>query len=365
MKYSLRNSHTLASSSKPAQGNVQQVVEWIPPIADNSESDASDDHKRNEKINKYFKDLGEDAIPFKNSEAALKRKEQAQIQIPPHDFKAEHCDNLSEFETQQLKKYVDSVKKNFLGQGQIDVVPEKPVSTMNIPSTNPFVRQQQQHDDMNRLNNNNLIVSDMLGNLSLNEETKLNCRGCNSLITSAYVKAERLGKDAHWHPKCFKCNKCSQLLVDLIYFHFKNEIYCARDLADLMEIPRCTACDELILVPEYTLADEKNYHLKHFCCVFCDIPLAGQQYVNDEKTNNPVCLECYDKHFANFCTICQSIIAPSDEGVSFNNFHFHLNCFKCGNSSCAKKLIGSRFCMRNKNGNNIPFCSSTCVNSPN
>lgn len=274
---------------------------------------------------------------------------------------------MSEFEKNQLRKYVDSVKSNFLGQGLIDVVQKKtnmPTTTSTImpimKSTNPFIQ-----NDLNKLNNNNLIVNDMLGNLSLNEDEHLNCRGCNTSITSAYVKAERLGKEAQWHPKCFKCKKCSQLLVDLIYFHYKNEIYCARDLAELMEIPRCTACDELILVQEYTLADNKNFHIKHFCCIFCDLPLAGQQYVNDDKTNNPVCLDCYEKHFANVCTMCQLIIPPSEQGVSFKDFHFHLKCFRCGNSSCSKELIGSRFCMRNKNGNNIPFCSSTCVNSVN
>lgn len=289
----------------------------------------------------------------------------AQKQIPPHDFKPEKCDNLTEFETQQLKKYVDSVKKNFLGQGHIDVVERSSpiLSRVVAVSTNPF--RHSQMTDMNAINNNNLILNGMLNNLSLNEETKqkINCRGCNLQITSAYVKAERLGKNAHWHPKCFKCKKCSQLLVDLIYFHYKNEIYCARDLAELMEIPRCTACDELILVPEYTLADGNNYHIKHFSCYYCDDPLAGKQYVNDEKTSNPVCLQCYDKHFANVCSMCHLVIAPSEQGVSFKDFHFHLKCFKCGNSSCSKELIGSRFCMRNKNGNNIPFCSSICVNS--
>jgi hypothetical protein len=141
-------------------------VEWIPPIA----SDTSDDHKRNEKINKYFEDLGEDAIPFKNSEAALKRKEQAQKQIPPHDFKPEKCDNLTEFETQQLKKYVDSVKKNFLGQGEIDII-ERTSPTLSraagAASTNPF---RHQSTDLNALNNN-VFVNDMLNNLSLNKET--------------------------------------------------------------------------------------------------------------------------------------------------------------------------------------------------
>ncbi len=354
LKYSLRNHPIHAGAQKSAE------LEWIPLIAQAYDrSKTSDDQKVNEKINKYFEDLGENHIPFKNSEAALKRKEQAQQQIPPHDFKPEKCDDLSEFETQQLQKYVDSVKKNYLGQGQIDVIEKKSPALSSRVSTNPFLRHQKK---MNLINNNDLIVNDLMNNLSLNEEVKINCRRCNLPISSSYVKAERLGKNAHYHPKCFQCKKCSQLLVDIIYFHYKGEIYCARDLAELMEIPRCKACDELILVPEYTLADGNSYHIKHFCCVFCDEPLAGKQYVNDDKTNNPVCLQCYDKHFAEFCTMCHLVIAPSEQGVSFKNVHFHLNCFKCANLSCSKELIGSRFCMKNKNGYKMPFCSNTCVN---
>ncbi|KAL7045673.1 hypothetical protein ACKWTF_002300 [Chironomus riparius] len=305
-----------------------------------------DDAKRNEKINKYFEELGEKQIPFKNSDASKNRKIQSTMQLPPHDFNPEKCDNLSEIEASKLKHYVDNLKRNYFGQGQVDVVENSSINPFNMTKTN-----------LNAINNNE-NVAEMFQKLNMGN-IELLCRGCGKDITGAFVKAERLGKGSQWHPKCFKCKSCSQLLVDLIYFHYNNEIYCARDLAAIMEIPRCAACDELILVSEFTLADNKNYHLKHFCCGNCDKTLAGFKYVNDEKTNNPVCLSCYDLIYANKCSICTEIIAPNEEGLSFKEIHYHLKCFNCSNKNCNKQLIGSRFCIKA----DIPFCSASCVNS--
>ena len=330
-----------------------QQVDWVPPVQTGTSTNNNEDaSKRAEKITQmYFDDLGEEAIPFKNSEAAIKRKELASMQIPAHDFAPEKCDNLTDFEAQQLQKYIDNVKTNYFGQGQVDIA--EPQRATTLPSRANFATLH--GADLNAVNNN--LVNNMR---QLTVDDGLPCRGCVEPIKAAYVKAERLGKDAQWHPKCFKCKKCSQLLVDLIYFHYNNEIYCARDLAELMEIPRCAACDELILVPEYTLADGKNYHIKHFCCFHCDLQLAGQQYVSDDTpNNNPVCLKCFDQHYANVCSCCAKIIAPSEQGVSLKDVHFHMSCFKCG--YCRKELIGGRFCLRDR----IPFCSAACVNSAN
>ncbi|CAG9799176.1 unnamed protein product [Chironomus riparius] len=318
----------------------KKEVEWIPIVSE------MDDAKRNEKINKYFEELGEKQIPFKNSDASKNRKIQSTMQLPPHDFNPEKCDNLSEIEASKLKHYVDNLKRNYFGQGQVDVVENSSINPFNMTKTN-----------LNAINNNE-NVAEMFQKLNMGN-IELLCRGCGKDITGAFVKAERLGKGSQWHPKCFKCKSCSQLLVDLIYFHYNNEIYCARDLAAIMEIPRCAACDELILVSEFTLADNKNYHLKHFCCGNCDKTLAGFKYVNDEKTNNPVCLSCYDLIYANKCSICTEIIAPNEEGLSFKEIHYHLKCFNCSNKNCNKQLIGSRFCIKA----DIPFCSASCVNS--
>lgn len=347
-KYSLKNKKALHQST---------IVDWVPPVL--SSTGADDQSKRAEKITQlYFEDLGEEAIPFKNSDAAIKRKELASKQLPSHDFAPEKCDNLTEFETQQLQKYVDTVKKNYFGQGQVDIA--EPQVATSIPTRVHQNATISAAAELNAINNNSL--TSMMTNLKVDDAQiiTLACRGCSDPIKSAYVKAERLGKDAQWHPKCFKCKKCSQLLVDLIYFHFNNEIYCARDLAELMEIPRCSACDELILVSEYTYADGNNYHIKHFCCFHCDLQLAGQQYVSDDTpNNNPVCLPCFDQYYANRCSCCKTIIAPTEQGVSLKDAHFHMSCFKCG--YCCKELIGGRFCLRDR----IPYCSAACVNSAN
>lgn len=47
-----------------------------------------------------------------------------------------------------------------------------------------------------------------------------------------------------WHPACFVCSMCNELLVDLIYFYQDGKIYCGRHHAERLK-PRCTACDEV------------------------------------------------------------------------------------------------------------------------
>lgn len=58
------------------------------------------------------------------------------------------------------------------------------------------------------------------------------------------VYAERAGYDKLWHPGCFVCCNCSELLVDMIYFWKKDQLYCGRHYGD-SEKPRCAGCDEV------------------------------------------------------------------------------------------------------------------------
>jgi hypothetical protein len=54
-------------------------------------------------------------------------------------------------------------------------------------------------------------------------------------------------------------------------------------------------CLQLIFVKEYTCAEGKAFHVRHFCCYECDTPLGGKQYI--PKDDQPMCLECFqDKH---------------------------------------------------------------------
>ena len=50
-----------------------------------------------------------------------------------------------------------------------------------------------------------------------------------------------------WHPACFTCFKCEELLIDLIYFSHDGKIYCGRHHAELVK-PRCSGCDEVCTV---------------------------------------------------------------------------------------------------------------------
>lgn len=61
------------------------------------------------------------------------------------------------------------------------------------------------------------------------------------------VFATRAGHDRCWHPACFVCTTCEELLVDLIYFYLDGNLYCGRHHAELIK-PRCAACDEVIFV---------------------------------------------------------------------------------------------------------------------
>lgn len=58
------------------------------------------------------------------------------------------------------------------------------------------------------------------------------------------VFAARAGHSKVWHPHCFVCSMCEELLVDLIYFYQDGKIFCGRHHAERLK-PRCTACDEV------------------------------------------------------------------------------------------------------------------------
>lgn len=69
---------------------------------------------------------------------------------------------------------------------------------------------------------------------------------CGENINGGEMAAftSRAGPGMCWHPACFACSTCSELLVDLIYFYHDGKIHCGRHHAELLK-PRCSACDEV------------------------------------------------------------------------------------------------------------------------
>ncbi|XP_076642186.1 testin LIM domain protein [Halictus rubicundus] len=193
-------------------------------------------------------------------------------------------------------------------------------------------------------------------NLTINPAKQQKCHKCEEVICvgDVAVIAEK-AKNAMWHPGCFVCDTCNELLVDLVYFYYKNKLYCGRDLPSLMGIPRCFACDELIFLREYTVAEGHNYHVKHFCCWDCDIPLAGKQYTTEN--DRPLCLPCYQKTYAKTCNTCNNVIAADQQGVALKDLNFHATgvCFRC--YICKKNLLQARTAVKDKK----LFCSKECI----
>lgn len=72
------------------------------------------------------------------------------------------------------------------------------------------------------------------------------CRGCGEVISkgSVAVVAPRCGEEATWHPACFTCATCKELLVDLVYCVWEETVLCGRHYAEQLK-PRCAACDEV------------------------------------------------------------------------------------------------------------------------
>lgn len=89
-------------------------------------------------------------------------------------------------------------------------------------------------------------LKDSIENLKIDSTKVQKCEKCNEDIHvgDVVVIAEK-ANNASWHPGCFVCSVCNELLVDLVHFYYKNKLYCGRDLAAFLGIPRCFACDEV------------------------------------------------------------------------------------------------------------------------
>lgn len=72
------------------------------------------------------------------------------------------------------------------------------------------------------------------------------CVCCEERITQGElaVIAPKFREQMIWHPRCFQCSACEELLVDLTYCVHDDKIYCERHYAEMLK-PRCNACDEV------------------------------------------------------------------------------------------------------------------------
>ncbi|XP_037539143.1 testin [Nematolebias whitei] len=370
-----------AASLVPVSKDVPMktiTYEWAPPVPNKYLAV------------RYIELLPPEKRPVAGTEGAVYRRQQMARQLPEHDQDPSKCHELSPAEVKQMQQYVRKYKDEVLGVGDV-LLPEDMAERQGGAAGGPPQTRtsgagvQAAAGSGQGLAGPGVGVGNgfgpagggasaagtgpssgpaggamgtaaAAGAMSAGLPHKnFSCHRCQQPMKTGEpaVYAERAGYDKLWHPACFVCCTCSELLVDMIYFWKKGKMFCGRHYGD-SEKPRCAGCDELIFSNEYTQAEGQNWHLKHFCCFDCDCILAGETYVMEN--DKPVCKPCYMRSYAVKCSSCQNAVEPEAQRVSYGEFHWHAepDCFKC--SGCTKCLVGQRF-MALKN---FLFCSVEC-----
>ncbi|MCP9260123.1 Protein prickle [Dirofilaria immitis] len=266
-------------------GSISHGYSWVPPGLTRL------------KVEEYMAQLPNHVVPRINSNGEKFREKQLMLQLPQQDLSLAYCKHLSN--NVERKHYEEFI------------------------------------------NARNEIALDI----------GFECKKCRGVLerNEMAIIAPKLGESNGWHPACFTCATCEQLLIDLTYCVKDGTIYCERHYAELHK-PRCNACDELIFAGEYTKAMNKDWHSDHFCCWQCDNTLTGQRYILRDE--HPYCIKCYEDIFANTCDECAKPIGIDSKDLSYRDKHWHEDCFLC--NMCKISLVDKPFGSKNDR----IFCSN-------
>ncbi|KAF1390154.1 hypothetical protein PFLUV_G00055160 [Perca fluviatilis] len=255
------------SISDDDSGCASEEYAWVPPGL------------KPEQVYQYFSCLPEDRVPYVNSPGERYRIKQLLHQLPTHDSESQYCNSLNEEEKKELRLFSQQRKRESLGRGVVRLFPVT-----------------------------------MTGAI---------CQQCGRQICGGDIAvfASRAGHSSCWHPQCFQCSTCSELLVDLIYFFQEGQIYCGRHHAERLK-PRCQACDERYIMRE----------------------------------SRPYCCSCYESMYAEYCDTCGENIGIDQGQMTYEGQHWHAveSCFCC--ARCQLPLLGRPFLPRG----GLIFCSRAC-----
>ncbi|XP_020280380.1 uncharacterized protein LOC109853064 isoform X1 [Pseudomyrmex gracilis] len=244
------------------------------------------------KVEEYFTMLPEISVPRLGTPGERHRDRQLAIQLPKQDLARAYCRHLNPKDASSADDFMAARNEIALDIGSVQEISER----------------------------------------------GLDCGVCGSSLkySSLAVSASKVG--LLFHPACFRCADCKELLVDLAYCVHDDTLFCERHYAEQLK-PRCAACDELIFSGEFTKAMNKEWHSGHFCCWQCDESLTGQRYVLRDE--HPYCIKCYESVFANSCEQCSKIIGIESKDLSYKDKHWHEACFFC--TKCKVSLVDKQF----------------------
>uniref|UniRef100_UPI00398E650C prickle planar cell polarity protein 3-like n=1 Tax=Pristiophorus japonicus TaxID=55135 RepID=UPI00398E650C len=261
MVYKMVSAFQRHSISDDDSGCASEEYAWVPPGL------------KPDQVYQYFSCLPEDKVPYVNSPGERYRIKQLLHQLPAHDSEPQYCNALDDEEKKELRLFSQQRKRENLGRAMVRPFP--------------------------------VTITGAI------------CQQCGRQIHGGDIAvfASRAGHGVCWHPECFCCAVCSELLLDLIYFYQDAKVYCGRHHAERLK-PRCQACDEIIFADACTEAEGRHWHMKHFCCFECEAALAGQRYVM--KESRPYCFACFEALYAEYCDTCGEHIGKAFTKNLFN-----------------------------------------------
>ncbi|KAH9060625.1 LIM-domain-containing protein, partial [Lactarius vividus] len=200
------------------------------------------------------------------------------------------------------------------------------------------------------------------------------CGGCGGPIVGRIVSA----MGVRWHPGCFRCSDCDDLLEYVSSYERDGKPYCHFDYHERFA-PRCYHCKTAIVDERFITLDDpelgkRTYHEQHFFCSECGDPFLapsidrqnapgarGITFKGDGEFENddvgftvykgyPYCEACHVRLRSPKCKKCKNGIRDGMQAVEALGGKYHWECFCC--TGCEKPFDDPSFFLRE----NKPFC---------
>ncbi|KAI6040897.1 hypothetical protein EDC04DRAFT_2566444, partial [Pisolithus marmoratus] len=197
------------------------------------------------------------------------------------------------------------------------------------------------------------------------------CGGCKGSIVGRIVSAMGI----RWHPGCFRCTICNELLEHVSSYEHEGKPYCHLDYHETFA-PRCFHCKTAIIDERFITLDDpalgkRTYHEQHFFCSECGDPFlapsgttsrSGELSVSgdgDFEDDNvcftvhkgyPYCEACHVRLRMPKCKSCKRSIRDGMRAVEALGGKWCWECFVC--ASCEKPFEDPAFFLRDDK----PFC---------
>ncbi|TCD66568.1 hypothetical protein EIP91_001236 [Steccherinum ochraceum] len=197
------------------------------------------------------------------------------------------------------------------------------------------------------------------------------CGGCGGPIIGRIVSA----MGARWHPGCFRCSICNELLENLSSYEHEGRPFCHFDYHEHFA-PRCYHCqtaivDELFITLDDAELGKRTYHEQHFFCAECGDPFlppgaasrgnksfSGDGVFKADEDDvgftvyrgHPYCEPCHVRLRMPKCKKCKKSIRDGMQAVEALGGKWCWECFTC--ASCERPFDDPSFFLRDDK----PFC---------